>query len=317
MSDERIRRNGEPATAAEWYVAIDARAPDDVTAARLIAWLDRGAEHEPALERCSAAVEIARGLADDPELGWAYDEATALAQGGARVQRAPYRLKWIAAAAAAVLAGVATIWLARDAQAPARTAGPEAIPSTPSAGLAASIAAAAPASNPALRLPSGVVVDAGSVAVLPFSAPPDEGAAAADLAATLARDVGTELAAAPGIYVIGAPQAAAYFGTDLDASQVGAQLGVRGVVVADLALEGDNVRVTASLLDAATDDPLWHADYERPVAELASLADEISAEIATALVDPEVRARSAAAPAFSSARADGLTASVGASAARQ
>jgi len=81
MSDERIRRNGEPATAAEWYVAIDARAPDDVTAARFAAWLDRAAEHEPALERCSAAVEIARGLKDDPELRWAYDEIAALAAG--------------------------------------------------------------------------------------------------------------------------------------------------------------------------------------------------------------------------------------------
>ena len=309
MSDERIRRNGEPATAAEWYVAIDARTPDDVTAARLAAWLDRGAEHEPTLERCSAAVEIARGLADDPGLRSAYDEVAALAAGTARRRFPARRLAWATALAATLVAGIATIWLARDARAPARPAGPKAIPSTLSAGLAASIAAAAPASDPALRLPSGVVVDAGSVAVLPFAAPPDEGAAAADLAATLARDVGTELAAAPGIYVVGAPQAAAYLGTALPASELGAQLGVRGIVVGDLALEADQVRVTASLLDAATDRRLWHADYERPVADLAPLADEISAEVTSALVDPDSRAR-AAVTAFRDARADNATASV-------
>jgi TolB-like protein len=309
MSGERIRRNGEPATAAEWYVAIDARAPDDVTAARLQAWLDRAAEHEPELERCSAAVEIARGLADDPALRSAYDEVAALAAGTARRRVPARRLAWAAALAAALVVGVAAIWVARDAQAPVRSAGPAAVASVSSAGLAASIAAAAPASDPALRLPSGVVVDAGSVAVLPFGVPPDDGTAAAKLAATLARDVGAQLAAAPGIYVIGAPQAAAYFDTDLDASEIGAQLGVRGVVVADLALEGDNVRVTASLLDAATNDRLWHADYERPVAEIAPLANEIGAEIASALVDPDSRARAAVA-AFRDARAENTTASV-------
>ena len=93
------RRNSPPdasATAAEWYVALDAGASDEITDARFAAWLDRAAESEPELERCEAAVEIARRLADDPELRWAYDEAAALARGGAgRARRRCSRpLRW-------------------------------------------------------------------------------------------------------------------------------------------------------------------------------------------------------------------------------
>jgi len=326
MSGERFRRNSEPATAAEWYVAIDSAAPDDVKAARFAAWLDRAAEHEPELERCAAAVEIARGLADDPDLRFAYDEAAALAAGVPRARRSFRNLSSAAAIAATVVAGIAAIWLAREAREPRAPDGADATanasvlvrgadagaPASASAPLrAADIGAAAPVSVPALRLPSGVVVDAGAVAVLPFGAASDDGVAAAKLAATLARNVRTELAAAPGIYVIGTPQAVAYLGTDLSAAELGAQLGVRGVVGGELALDAGQVRVGVTLVDAATDQTLWHSDYERPVAELAPLAGEIGAEVAAALVDADLRARAAAATSPSrDARADYSTASV-------
>jgi TolB-like protein len=320
MSDERIRRNGEPATAAEWYVAIDARAPDDVTAARLTAWLDRAAEHEPELERCSAAVEIARRLADDPELRWAYDETAALAAGTASTRFLPRRLAWAAALAAAVMAGIATIWVARDPRTPRDLRAPReasALAATVSAPSAARIAAAAPASEPALRLPSGGIVDAGSVAVLQFSFPPDT-PVAGNLVASLARDIGTQLASAPGIYVVGTPQADAYLGIELAASELGAQLGVRGVLVGELTLEADRVHVAAKLLDAITDERLWHADYEQPATELAALADEIGAEVTAALVDPTLRVRDAAAsPLLRNTHADNSLASVLADAATQ
>ena len=125
MSGERLRRNGEPATAAEWFVAIESSAPDDVTAASFAAWLDRAAEHEQELERCDAAAEIARSLADDPELRWAFDEAAALAKRDrAAVQsalplRTLRRFGWVAALAAAGLTAAAALWLVRDARSPA------------------------------------------------------------------------------------------------------------------------------------------------------------------------------------------------------
>src|SRR5262245_36626962 len=100
-----MRRDGkrpsvENASAAEWFVALDSSAPDEVGAARFAAWLDRAAEHEVELERCDAAVEIARGLADDPDLRWAYDEAAALAKrdpAASRRRRRLWHFGWAAA----------------------------------------------------------------------------------------------------------------------------------------------------------------------------------------------------------------------------
>jgi TolB-like protein len=321
MSPDTKRPRSETASAAEWFVALDSSAPDEVGAARFSAWLDRAAEHEHELERCAAAVEIARGLADDPELRWAFDEAAALAKRDpvasrrAVARRRFWRFGWAAALTAAGL-GVAALWLARETHAPASSSTLPRVTTahdsgaTTSAEPGASIAAAA-AAYPVARLPSGVVVDASSVAVLPFSAPSDEGRATRLLAASLSRDIGSTLAALPGVYVVGAPRAAAYLGTELDASELGEQLGVRGVVVGELAEHDGQIRVAAQLLDAATDEPLWNAEYERPAEEIASLADEIGGAITTALIDPERRARAAATPSFRDARADNRATSAG------
>lgn len=324
MSRDMRKPEREPVTAAEWFVALDSRPSDQVTAARLSAWLDRAAEHEQELERCDAAAEIVRGLADDPQLRWAFDEASGLAKRDPAALRAALprrtlrRFGWAAALTAAGLAVAAAFWLVRDARSPARApaANPIALhlaiaPLDPAASAerSASIAAAA-AAYPVARLPSGGGVDASSVAVLPFGVPSDEPQATRVLAASLSRDIGSALAALPGIYVVGAPRVAAYLGTELDASEVGEQLGVRGIVVGELAEHDGQIRIAADLLDAATDERLWHAEYERPAEELMSLAAEISDEITAALIDPQTRARAAATPAFRDARADNRATSV-------
>lgn len=324
MNDEARKPEREPVTAAEWFVALDSRPSDEVTAARLSVWLDRDAEHEQELERCDAAAGIARGLADDPELRWAFDEAAALAKRDAAAGPRALtvgtlrRFGWAAALTAAGLAAAAAFWLVRDARLPALTpaenplvrqqAAPPFDPAA-SAERSASIAAAA-AAFPIARLSSGGVVDAGSVAVLPFGAPSDEPRATRLLAVSLSRDIGSALAALPGIYVVGVQRAAAYLDTELDASELGEQLGVRGIVVGELAEHDGQIRIAADLLDAATDMRIWHAEYERPAEELISLAAEMSDEITAALIDPEFRARAAATPAFRNARADNRATSV-------
>jgi TolB-like protein len=324
MSRETRKPDREPVTAAEWFVALDARPSDEITAARFASWLDRAAEHEQELERCDAATGIARGLADDPELRWAYDEVAALATRDATTnrralaRRALLRFGWAAAVTAAGLAAVAAVWLTRDGHSPTRRpatnplAMEQAAPPVDAAASAergASIAAAA-AAYPIARLPSGGVVDASSVAVLPFGAPPDESRATRVLAVSLSRDIGSALAALPGIYVVGAQRAAAYLGTELDAPELGEQLGVRGIVVGELAEHDGQIRISADLVDAATDQRLWHAEYERPAEELMPLAAEIGDEITAALIDPERRARAAATPAVRDARADNRMTSV-------
>jgi len=329
MSRDTRRSRGETASAAEWFVALDSRAPDEVGAARFAAWLDRAAEHEVELERCDAAAEIARGLADDPELRWAYDEAAALAKRDpAASQRAParrtvWRFGWAAAAGAAGVAAAATLWLAHDTHgsAPSITVQSARTVTDPLASVSAAerraTVAAAAAQYPIVRLPSGVVVDAGSVAVLPFGFATDETRATGELAATLSREIGTSLALLPGIYVVGSPQANAYLGTELSASDVGDQLGVRGVVVGEVAEHEGQVHVAARLLDAATREQVWVGEFDRPPADVDALADEIGTEITAVLVDPVLRARAVAATSLRDARADNRPTSVQADAAVQ
>jgi len=284
MSGERMRRNGEPATAAEWFVAIESSAPDDVTAARFAAWLDRAADHEPALERCAAAVEIARGLADDPELRWAYDDAAAVA---ARRPRFAWHTIRRFAPLGAAAAAAALLWIAfhlRDATTPNAAA----------TSSAASIVASSAGANSTVMLPGGVVVDANSIAVLPFvDSSADD--ASRRLAAGLYDDIVAALRAVPGLYVVGGSSVAPYAGTDVGPSEVGAQLGTRGVLAADVQLRTGELRVAVQLTDAATGDALWRAGYERPSDELRAVQIDVIDNVAAALVDDERRAASAAA----------------------
>jgi TolB-like protein len=292
-------RNSPPdasATAAEWYVALDGGASDELTDARFASWLDRAAESEPDLERCEAAVEIARRLADDPELRFAYDEAAALAAGGhkSRASKALQRLSWPKLAwgvAALALAAVVASLIVRESREPARALN---VASESARGSsAARIVALSPASNPVIVLAGRVAVDANSVAVLPFVEQPGDAAPRTNVAADLHRDLVAALGAVPGVYAIGEPSVSPYAASELSASEIGAQLGARAVLSADIAFANDGILVTARLADAATDTLLWQARYEQPLDELAAIKVEILDGIAAALVDPELRARSA------------------------
>jgi TolB-like protein len=278
----------EPGTAAEWFVAIDANPPDDIAAARFSAWLDGSADRETALERCSAAVELARRLKDDPDLRRAYAEAAAIAAGkrASRASRMPPfagRFGW---GVAALLALAAAFPLLRPA--------PEALDEAPALALpsssAARIVAGSPPTDPAVVLPSLVVVDVSSVAVLPFtSATGDD---RAGLAVRVSSELADALASIPGLYVVAAPRT--YANADLRASEIGAQLGTRAILLGSVALEADRLRLSATVLDAATDEVLWQADYDRRFDDLRAIQVEILDRIAAALVDPDLRARALA-----------------------
>jgi len=53
---------------------------------------------------------------------------------------------------------------------------------------------------------------------------------------------------------------------------------------------GDRIRVTAQLIDATTDQHVWAQTYDRPIADLFALQDEISSTIAASLVGDLTRA---------------------------
>jgi TolB-like protein len=302
----------EPRTAAEWFVALDAAAPGDAAdrdGAAAAPAPDAPSAHDAALARCAAAVTIARGLADDPELRWAYDEAAAIARGDAAAHRARAgararrtRLAWTCAGLAAA-ALVMAAWVL-----PLRTPSPVTAERSQPASRAAEIVAAAAPIAPVILLPGGTAVDANSVAVLPFAASGDESSAAADIGTRLEKALVADLATVPGIYVRGGAAAAPYALADWSAAEIGVMLGTRGIVSGHIERLPAGVRIHAQLSDAATNRVVWRGDYDAAPEELGAVSVALVDAIAATLVDPALR-RSALAPA-SSARADHSLASV-------
>jgi adenylate cyclase len=65
--------------------------------------------------------------------------------------------------------------------------------------------------------------------------------------------------------------------------QVSEELGVRYVLRGSVQKSGDNLRITAQLIDATTGYPLWVERYDRQLKDLFALQDEITLKIINAL----------------------------------
>jgi adenylate cyclase len=70
----------------------------------------------------------------------------------------------------------------------------------------------------------------------------------------------------------------------VDVAEVGRTLGARYVLEGSVQKVGERVRVTAQLIDAETAGHLWADRYDRPLADVLAVQDEITERIATTLV---------------------------------
>ena len=68
-----------------------------------------------------------------------------------------------------------------------------------------------------------------------------------------------------------------------DPAALGRQLGVRYLLEGNVRRVGTNLRVTTQLLEAATGAVQWAARFDRPLAELAELQEELVTEVAASL----------------------------------
>src|SRR5206468_3462278 len=64
---------------------------------------------------------------------------------------------------------------------------------------------------------------------------------------------------------------------------VGKELGVQYVLEGSVRKANDQVRITAQLVEAATDSHLWAEHYDRPLKDIFALQDEIVQKIVTTL----------------------------------
>jgi TolB-like protein/class 3 adenylate cyclase len=109
----------------------------------------------------------------------------------------------------------------------------------------------------------------------------------------------TDLSRIGGSTVIARSTAFTYKGKRVDLKQVGRELGVRYVLEGSVQRGGGRLRVNVQLIDAETGSHLWAERFDKPVADLFDMQDEITARLAsqlgTQLVTVEAR-RAAHAP---------------------
>ena len=131
--------------------------------------------------------------------------------------------------------------------------------------------------TPALPLP-----DKPSVAVLPFtnmSADPDQ----EFFADGIAEDIITALSRYPSLFVIARNSSFTYKGRAVEVRQVGRELGVRYVLEGSLRKSESRIRVTAQLVEAEAGKHVWSERYDRDLANIFAVQDEISEAVTIAI----------------------------------
>jgi len=74
-----------------------------------------------------------------------------------------------------------------------------------------------------------------------------------------------------------------YKGKDADAETVGRELGVRAVFKGRITQQGDNLAISAELIDAQNDNHIWGQQYTRKTADIFALQGDLAKEMTTAL----------------------------------
>ena len=133
-----------------------------------------------------------------------------------------------------------------------------------------------------------------SLAVLPFvnmSSDPEQRV----FAVGISEEVLHLLASIRELRVISRSSAFAFEGQDLAIPDIARRLDVGHVLEGSVRKAGDSVRVTAQLIEAHTNTPLWSERYERELDNIFEIQDEIAADVAKnlklALVNPLPRSR--------------------------
>ena len=99
----------------------------------------------------------------------------------------------------------------------------------------------------------------------------------------LAEDIITALSKTPKIFVIARNSSFTYKGKPVKVQQIGRELGVRYVLEGSVRKVGEQVRITAQLVDAKTGHHLWAEKYDRDLSDVFALQDEITMRIIEAL----------------------------------
>ena len=93
----------------------------------------------------------------------------------------------------------------------------------------------------------------------------------------------TDLSRISGAFVIGRITAFTYKGKAVDLKQIGRELNVRYVLEGSMQRGGDRMRVNVQFIDAETGAHLWAERFDKPIADLFDMQDEIVSRLANRL----------------------------------
>lgn len=135
--------------------------------------------------------------------------------------------------------------------------------------------------RPSAPTPSGLP-DKAAIAVLPFSnmsSDPEQ----EYFADGLTEDLITDLSKVPGLFVISRHSSFAFKGRAIDIRAVARDLGVRFVVEGSVRRAAARVRINVQLIDAEDGTHLWADRFDRELADIFVLQDEVVRRIVDAL----------------------------------
>src|SRR5208282_1610673 len=93
----------------------------------------------------------------------------------------------------------------------------------------------------------------------------------------------TDLSRIRGSLVIGRNTAFTYKGKAIDLKQIGLELNVRYMLEGSVQRGGNRMRVNVQLIETETGNHLWAERFDKPLADLFDMQDEIVARLAGAL----------------------------------
>jgi serine/threonine-protein kinase len=125
-------------------------------------------------------------------------------------------------------------------------------------------------------------VDRRSIAVLPFdNMNRDE--ENEYFSEGITEDIITQLSKVSDLRVISRTSSMRYKGTKKTLREIGREVGVGAILEGSIRREGDDLRITAQLVDARTDEHIWAETYDRQLTSIFAIQSDVAQQIAAAL----------------------------------
>jgi TolB-like protein/class 3 adenylate cyclase/Flp pilus assembly protein TadD len=121
-----------------------------------------------------------------------------------------------------------------------------------------------------------------SIAVLPFT-DMSQNKDQAFFSDGLTEDIITQLAKINAFKVTSRTSVMQYKNNSKSLKQIGKELGAANILEGSVQISGDKVRITAQLINTATDEHLWADSYDRSMNDIFSIQTDIATKIADAL----------------------------------